>query len=72
MGKKDLYRIPFPKKRKVLTTFGEDLLLTTKHRGLDEINLQREQIPLEKRILAMVEFHEDNKAYFIVVRNVES
>ena len=34
MGKRDLYRVLFPKQRKALTTFGEDLLLAAKRRGL--------------------------------------
>ncbi|MDM1018863.1 transcriptional regulator [Acinetobacter sp. VNK23] len=34
MGRRDLYRVLFPKQRKVLTTFGEDLLLAAKRRGL--------------------------------------
>ena len=33
MPKRDLYRILFPKQRKALTTFGEDLLLAMKRRG---------------------------------------
>lgn len=34
MGRRDLYRVLFPKQRKALSTFGEDLLLATKRRGL--------------------------------------
>ena len=33
MPKRDLYKILFPKQRKALTTFGEDLLLAMKRRG---------------------------------------
>ena len=34
MAKRDLYKVLFPKQRKALTTFGEDLLLAMKRRGL--------------------------------------
>ena len=33
MSKRDLHKILFPKQRKVLTSFGEDLLLALKRRG---------------------------------------
>jgi hypothetical protein len=34
VAKRDLYRILFPKQQKILETFGEDLLLAVKRRGL--------------------------------------
>ncbi|MHA3083224.1 helix-turn-helix domain-containing protein [Acinetobacter sp. ANC 5383] len=34
MAKRDLYKVLFPKQRKALSTFGEDLLLAMKRRGL--------------------------------------
>lgn len=34
MAKRDLHKVLFPKQRKVLSTFGEDLLLAAKRRGL--------------------------------------
>lgn len=34
MAKRDLHKVLFPKQRKVLTAFGEDLLLAVKRRGL--------------------------------------
>lgn len=34
MAKRDLYKVLFPKQQKILTTFGEDLLLAVKRRGL--------------------------------------
>ena len=45
--------------------------INDRQQELDELNLQIEQTPLEKRILRAVEFHEDkdNKAYFIVAKN---
>lgn len=36
MAKRDLHRILFPKQRKILSTFGEDLLLAAKRRGLSK------------------------------------
>ena len=33
MAKRDLHNILFPKQRKILTHFGEDLLLAMKRRG---------------------------------------
>ncbi|WP_299008195.1 transcriptional regulator [uncultured Shewanella sp.] len=33
MAKRDLHKVLFPKQRKVLSTFGEDLLLAMKRRG---------------------------------------
>ncbi|KHS91829.1 XRE family transcriptional regulator [Pectobacterium brasiliense] len=33
MAKRDMYRVLFPRQRKILTTFGEDLLLAVKRRG---------------------------------------
>lgn len=33
MPKRDLHKVLFPKQRKVLTSFGEDLLLALKRRG---------------------------------------
>ena len=33
MGKRDLHKVLFPKQRRVLNSFGEDLLLATKRRG---------------------------------------
>ena len=33
MAKRDLHKVLFPKQRKVLTSFGEDLLLAVKRRG---------------------------------------
>lgn len=36
MPKRDLHRVLFPKQRKTLATFGEDLLLATKRRGLSK------------------------------------
>ncbi|THB64563.1 MAG: transcriptional regulator [Gammaproteobacteria bacterium] len=33
MAKRDLHKVLFPKQRKVLTSFGEDLLLAMKRRG---------------------------------------
>lgn len=34
MAKRDLHNVLFPKQRKALMTFGEDLLLAVKRRGL--------------------------------------
>lgn len=34
MAKRDLHKVLFPKQRKVLATFGEELLLAVKRRGL--------------------------------------
>lgn len=34
MAKRDLHNVLFPKQRKILTIFGEDLLLAMKRRGL--------------------------------------
>ena len=34
MAKRDLHKVLFPKQRKILSTFGEDLLLAVKRRGL--------------------------------------
>lgn len=34
MSKRNLHRVLFPKQRKVLSTFGQDLLLASKRRGL--------------------------------------
>lgn len=34
MPKRDMHRVLFPKQRKILTLFGEDLLLAVKRRGL--------------------------------------
>lgn len=34
MAKRDLHKILFPRQRKILNTFGEDLLLAAKRRGL--------------------------------------
>lgn len=34
MAKRNLHSVLFPKQRKILTHFGEDLLLATKRRGL--------------------------------------
>jgi hypothetical protein len=33
VGKRDLHKVLFPKQRRVLNSFGEDLLLATKRRG---------------------------------------
>ncbi|MCH4995720.1 transcriptional regulator [Pectobacterium carotovorum subsp. carotovorum] len=33
MAKRDMYRVLFPKQRRTLTAFGEDLLLAVKRRG---------------------------------------
>lgn len=33
MGKRDLHKVLFPKQRRVLNSFGEDLLLAMKRRG---------------------------------------
>lgn len=33
MAKRDLHNVLFPKQRKILTDFGEDLLLVMKRRG---------------------------------------
>lgn len=33
MAKRDLHKVLFPKQRKILTRFGEDLLLAMKRRG---------------------------------------
>ena len=33
MAKRDLHKVLFPRQRKVLTSFGEDLLLAVKRRG---------------------------------------
>ena len=33
MAKRDLHKVLFPKQRKILSQFGEDLLLATKRRG---------------------------------------
>ena len=44
--------------------------INDRQQELDELNLQIEQTPLEKRILRAVEFHEDkdNKTYSIVAK----
>ena len=34
MAKRDLYNVLFPKQRKILQVFGEDLLLAMKRRGI--------------------------------------
>ncbi|PKM18442.1 MAG: transcriptional regulator [Gammaproteobacteria bacterium HGW-Gammaproteobacteria-15] len=34
MPKRDMHRVLFPKQQKILVTFGEDLLLAVKRRGL--------------------------------------
>ena len=34
MAKRDLHKVLFPQQRRLLTTFGEDLLLAVKRRGL--------------------------------------
>ena len=33
MAKRDLHKVLFPKQRRILATFGEDLLFATKRRG---------------------------------------
>ena len=34
MAKRDLYKVLFPKQQRILATFGEDLLLAVRRRGL--------------------------------------
>lgn len=34
MAKRDMYRVLFPRQRHIMATFGEDLLLAVKRRGL--------------------------------------